>query len=213
MKALWQRACERTALMTLRERAMVALAGALLILLPLYAFVLEPQAKALAASRTQALNLAQSLSLATTELETRQLLLQRDPNQPTRQALQEVDAALSQVDEQLKAQTVDLISARQMPDVLRRLLGQSGQLRLLSLTSLAPTPVLQEEGPVNFYQHGLRLRFAGGFADTYRYLRALEQLPEHFYWQRLVYQVSQYPLAEVELELYTLSDDKEFIGG
>ncbi|WP_409420977.1 MSHA biogenesis protein MshJ [Pseudaeromonas sp. ZJS20] len=200
-------------MMTMRERGMVALAGFLLILLPLYAFVLEPQAKALTTSRTQARSLAQSLSLAQTELETRQVLLKRDPNQPLRQALQEVDAALEQVDEQLQAQTVDLISARQMPDVLRRLLAESGKLRLLSLASLSPTPLLPEEGPVNFYQHGLRLRFAGGFADTYRYLRALEQLPEHFYWQRLEYQVGQYPLAEVELELYTLSDNKEFIGG
>lgn len=213
MKAFWQRASERIGMMTLRERGMVALAGALLILMPLYAFVLEPQGKALTVSRTQAVNLAQSLRLAHTELETRQVLLQRDPNQPIRQALQEVDAALGQVDERLKAQTVDLISARQMPDVLRRLLAESGKLRLLSLTSLAPTPLLQEEGPVNFYQHGLRLRFAGGFAETYRYLRALEQLPEHFYWQRLEYQVGQYPQAEVELELYTLSDNKEFIGG
>ena len=81
------------------------------------------------------------------------------------------------------------------------------------MVSLAPTPLLPKENKVNYYRHGVRLRLQGSYSDIYDYLQLLEQLPRHFYWQSLHYQVGKYPQGTVELILYTLGDSKEFIRG
>ena len=45
------------------------------------------------------------------------------------------------------------------------------------------------------------------------YLNTIEQLPKKFYWRIFDYQMQRYPRAEVVMEIYTLSMNKEFIRG
>ena len=142
-----------------------------------------------------------------------QQALLRDPNQPLRDEQQQLRAELQRLDSDLKDRTLDLIPAEHMPALLEQMLARSGRLRLVSLTALAPKPLMTGTEESMLFQHGLRLRLQGRYFDILQYLRALEGLPEHFYWRRLDYQVEQYPEASVELELYTLSGSKEFIRG
>lgn len=64
---------------------------------------------------------------------------------------------------------------------------------------------------VLLYRHGLRITMTGSFFDIQAYLDAIEQLPKKFYWQVFDYQMRDYPTAEVVMEIYTLSINKEFI--
>ena len=57
------------------------------------------------------------------------------------------------------------------------------------------------------------MTFEGKYFDVIRYLTQIEALPVKYYWRNLNYQVTQYPWANIELELYTLGESKDFIGG
>ncbi|MFT5808792.1 MAG: MSHA biogenesis protein MshJ, partial [Moritella dasanensis] len=66
---------------------------------------------------------------------------------------------------------------------------------------------------VLLYRHGLRITMTGAFFDIQAYLDSIEQLPKKFYWEVFDYQMQEYPTAEVVMEIYTLSINKEFIRG
>lgn len=74
--------------------------------------------------------------------------------------------------------------------------------------------ILESSGAeVLLYRHGLRITMAGAFFDIQAYLDSIEQLPKKFYWEVFDYQMQEYPTAEVVMEIYTLSINKEFIRG
>jgi MSHA biogenesis protein MshJ len=143
----------------------------------------------------------------------KQARLARDPDQSVREQLVRVEGDIDRLDAELKAQTVDLIQAHEMPAVLEALLSRSTNLHMLALTSLAPQPLMAGDQRINLFKHGIRLKLEGGYFDVYQYLKALEALPRHFYWKQFDYQVQEHPKAVVEMEIYTLSTSKEFIRG
>ena len=65
---------------------------------------------------------------------------------------------------------------------------------------------------INLYRHGVLLSLKGSYFDIQRYLTRIENLRWQFYWKRFNYVVTGYPDASVEVELYTLSTSKAFIG-
>lgn len=213
MKQYWQTLATRVLAMSPRERLLIALTGIALLLMPGYSLLLEPTWLGWQAEQQSSQELAQAIAQSQLENQSRQQALLRDPNQPLRDEQQQLRAELQRLDSELKDRTLDLIPAEHMPALLEQMLARSGRLRLVSLTALAPKPLMTGTEESMLFQHGLRLRLQGRYFDILQYLRALEGLPEHFYWRRLDYQVEQYPEASVELELYTLSGSKEFIRG
>ncbi len=61
------------------------------------------------------------------------------------------------------------------------------------------------------YKHGLEIVFQGDYNSTLSYLRKLEQLPWKFYWEEVVYEVLDYPKAQILVRIHTLSLDKGWI--
>ena len=213
MKQQWQQLSARVVAMSLRERWLILLAGAALLLMPAYSLLLEPTWLAYQSQIARSQELATTIAQLQLENQSRQQALLLDPNQPVREQQQQLTQQLVQLDAQLKDQTLDLIPAERMSGLLEQMLASSARLRLISLTSLPPKPLLDDPEQNLLFQHGIQLRLQGSYFDIFQYLRALEGLPEHFYWRRLNYQVEQYPQASIELELYTLSSSKEFIRG
>ncbi len=78
-----------------------------------------------------------------------------------------------------------------------------------SKTSITVT----DDSEVLLYRHGLRITMTGSFFNIQAYLTRIEQLPKKFYWEVFDYQMQDYPTAQVEMEIYTLSINKEFIRG
>jgi MSHA biogenesis protein MshJ len=70
----------------------------------------------------------------------------------------------------------------------------------------------EKPAPVWIYRHPLRLEFEGAYFDVLAYLAELERGPWEFGWRQLNYQVREYPVAEVTLEIETLSREKSSIG-
>lgn len=61
------------------------------------------------------------------------------------------------------------------------------------------------------YKHGLEIVFQGDYNSTLSYLKKLEQLPWKFYWEEVVYEVLDYPKAQIMVRIHTLSLDKGWI--
>lgn len=157
-----------------------------------------------------------------------------DPNAFARQRQQALQEQTIAVDEQLRRLYGQLIQPRQMAQVLTSILQRETTLRLVSLENLAPsmltsasvgavTPLVGEsavaasegldaENGIQVYRHGLRMVFEGNYLETIRYLRSLENLDTTFFWQSLSYNVTEWPKANITLEIFTLSTRQEWIG-
>lgn len=213
LKAQWQAWADKLAALSQRERVLIMLTGVVLVgAISTYgwldAAVVRLEQDRLALSAAQ-----RDLEIMDLENQGKQARLARDPDQNVRTQLAGVDEEIGKLDAALKAQTVDLIQAHEMPEVLEALLSRSANLHMVALTSLAPEPLMAGEQRINLFKHGIRLKLEGGYFDVYQYLKALEALPRHFYWKQFDYQVQEHPKAVVEMEIYTLSTSKEFIRG
>ncbi|TNI53087.1 MSHA biogenesis protein MshJ [Aeromonas dhakensis] len=213
LKAQWQAWADKLAALSQRERVLIMLTGVVLVgTIATYGWLdaatvrLEQDRLALSAAQ-------RDLEIMDLENQGKQARLARDPDQNVRTQLAGVDEEIGKLDAALKAQTVDLIQAHEMPEVLEALLSRSANLHMVALTSLAPEPLMAGEQRINLFKHGIRLKLEGGYFDVYQYLKALEALPRHFYWKQFDYQVQEHPRAVVEMEIYTLSTSKEFIRG
>lgn len=213
LKAQWQAWADKIAALSQRERILILLTGLVLICAGAIYGWLDGAALRLAQDRVALTTAQRDLEIMDLENLGKQARLARDPDQSVREQLVQVEGDIDRLDAELKAQTVDLIQAHEMPAVLEALLSRSTNLHMLALTSLAPQPLMAGDQRINLFKHGIRLKLEGGYFDVYQYLKALEALPRHFYWKQFDYQVQEHPKAVVEMEIYTLSTSKEFIRG
>ena len=144
-----------------------------------------------------------------------EIQLKQDPDTPLRKTIESIQTKVDGLDEQLREQTVDLIPASKMPLVLEKILGQSKKLKVIEVSSIAPTRMMDissDGESVNLFQHGVMLVVEGEYMDILNYLEEIENLEWRFYWKRFDYLVDEYPVARAEIELYTLSTNEAFIG-
>lgn len=117
---------------------------------------------------------------------------------------------LADLEQQLRDQLGTLLKPSQAVEVLGQVLGQEHDLKLIEVEAVSkPLTGLEFEGQAELAvsdigRYELRLELEGSYLGTLRYLRALEALPWKFFWESVEYEVIEYPLARVTLELYTL---------
>jgi MSHA biogenesis protein MshJ len=56
------------------------------------------------------------------------------------------------------------------------------------------------------------IRVAGSYAELIQLMKEMENLKWKFYWESLDYTVKQYPDAEVEIRVFTLSSEEGLFG-
>jgi MSHA biogenesis protein MshJ len=205
---------------TTREQIMILVCGFMLLGIVLFMLLLEPQLlsnDALKENIERSQNESQSLVQQIQELSQ---ALQLDPNLPINTRIAELQLQIKRVDHELGLHTANLVPANKMPRMLENVLASSSGLKVISLQSIPPTPVLKTKetdsvehfAAGGLYRHGVKLIVEGQYFDIQRYLAKLEALDWQFYWKKFDYKVSEYPVAVVELEIYTLSTNKAFIG-
>ena len=145
----------------------------------------------------------------------------RDPNAFVRTRIEGLENDLAEVDSALLNLYGELILPQQMAGVLTEILQSETTLRLVSFENLPPQSLLGDEASqvqgldqeqINVYRHGLRLEFEGDYLETIRFLRKVEGLETSFFWDNLSFEVVEYPLATISLNIFTLSTARGFIG-
>lgn len=156
-----------------------------------------------------------------------------DPDRAVRQALQAAQALREHQLASLDRETAALIDPQRMQQVLRDLLQQRPQLRLLALESFSaalelPTPPGEDQpaagaAPASaaplLHRHGMRLTLEGSYFELRDYLQGIERQSlaadgRRLFWERLDYQVGEDgpSRARIVIELYTLSREAGWIG-
>lgn len=198
----------------LSRRERVLIATAVLAVLGMLSYLpLESIWKTHASISQQLKILEQENSISAQQIDLYQQRLALDPNLDYQQRLAIVEQQNQDLDSQLDEQMVAMVPADYMPELLSNLLGQVQGIKLVKFMSIAPVPLLAvgEDKKLNLYSHGIRLSLEGDYFSVLRFVEAVEAMPDKLYWKRLDYNVAVYPLATIEIELYTLSINKDFI--
>ncbi len=207
---------EKFSVLSTRERTLTIVSGLLLILFGGYVWFVEPTQLDIEALMKRVERQKTDLGSLEAQINSIEVELSQDPNEPLRKSMKQLQASIEKVDVSLREQTVDLIPSNKMPEVLEKILSQSSKLKVLKMNSIPPVRMMDINSTggenVNLFQHGVLLVLEGEYMDILNYLEEIEDLEWRFYWKRFDYLVGEYPVAKAEIELYTLSTNKAFIG-
>ncbi|WJG09701.1 MSHA biogenesis protein MshJ [Aliiglaciecola sp. LCG003] len=203
--------------LSLRERVLTAIATVILILLGGTVLFVEPLLVQWESNKMEIQRQSAEVARLEIQIAALQQSLQQDPNAPIKARLANLQLQISAADQSLARQTENLVPANKMPQLLDSVFAQFETLKLLEMRSIAPTKLLALEDEkkltdVNLYQHGVTLTLEGKYFEIQQYLQRVEALPYQFYWKKFNYQVGEYPSAKVQIEIYTLSTSRAFIG-
>jgi MSHA biogenesis protein MshJ len=234
MKARLERWALRFDALSLRERAAVFAAVAVLLVFLANTLVIQRQ-------RTSSHQLTELIDSEKSQLSAYEVQVKAleqaktmDLDAANRDRLQRAQQQLSQLDTELAAEQNGLVGADQMPillqDVLRR---QSGlhlvELRALPVMPLIPRPAKDDKAAKpavetaapaaadansaarNIYKHGFELTVRGSYPDFVQYLAQLERLPMRMYWSKVALNADDYPDVTLTVTVYTLSLDKAWL--
>lgn len=210
--SLWREYKKKVAALSLRERALITLVGVVLFVCPCYFTFYDTNMKKCQEYQQTIDEKQLELDSVKGDIDIWQARLSRNPNDVMREDIAKYKSRLSELDKKIDAATINLIDAAQMATALASILHTEPGVTVLAMDSLAPKQLLKK-GDACLYQHGIRLRLKGRYMDILRHLQALEGMKQNFYWHSLNYMVTDYPYGEVEIELYTLSINKDFIRG
>lgn len=213
MKALWIRYAERINAATLRERAMIFAAAALVLIAAVNAALIEPmfaRGKRLESEMAQ----RQSESVAMqAQLQKAVQGQQADPDAEARKRLAELQGRIAKLNAEIAAEQKRLTTPERMQEVLEQMLLRQKVLRVVDMKTL-PLLALNdaaENSGRRIYRHGIELTVSGAYLDLLAYVRSLEGLPSQIYWGSAELNATAYPNVELRLTVYTLSFEKSWM--
>lgn len=205
--------------LTLRERVIMLGAVVFCSFLITYYWVLDPATLQQRRVNNELQKSYQQQSVVDNEIEMIKRRLQQDPLEEINNKIAFAESTLAQLNQQLDDKLVKFIHAQQMAIALTKVLSKTPGVKISGLKSL-PVKVFNASkeaetapNPSLFYQHTLEIKLQGNYNAIYQYLLNVETLKEKFYWYSLNYKVSDYPLAEVTIQIYTLSDQQDLVSG
>lgn len=231
MKEQLQAYREKIDALTIRERAMILLAVVAVMTFVWDIFLMSPLDSRQSQLKSQLE--AERAKLSALNIQVRQSIVARnvDPNAANRERLAELQAELAELEEQVQDTATGMIAPARMPEVLRNVINRTSGLTLAQLKGLGVSPLIEtatvngadsgdmepeagaqhDAGPANAFKHGLQLELQADYLTTLEYLRRLQALEWHFLWDRLEFQVEEYPDATATLRIYTLSLTRDWI--
>lgn len=212
-----QRYADRIDAMSLRERVLVFLAVAVVLIAIAESAFFEP------ILRRQKLG-AQKIQQQQDEIHTMQLQLQAfaqarasDGASAKRQRLEKRKLELAALDGDIVARQSELVTPERMAKMVSAMIRRNPEIELVSLKSLPATSLIQAERAtissptgVFLYRHGVELVVSGRYMSMLTYVDQLERLPGKMFWGSMELQ-GTYPTVKLKIVLYTLSQDKTWL--
>ena len=241
MPAFIQQLMEQIDSRVLRERALIFI-SLLAVIFILWDLLLQSTinqtGKKLQTEQAQLLSDQQALD---TKIATLTLAMASDPAIGKRKEIETFATKISAIEAQLAGMSQGLISAEQLPQVLQDVLARTQSVTLLQVRTLTATEIQlfsvsgmgvsgmgvsgsggaeQEKSTTapaaptgtGVYKHSVLIRVAGNYSELVKLLQDIEALPWRFYWESLDYTVSQYPQAEIDIQVFTLSSEEGLLG-
>ena len=212
-----QRYADRLDAMSLRERVLIFLAVAVVIVAIADSVLFDP------ILRRQKVN-SQRIHQQEDEVRTMQGQVQAYAQARTgdnagskRERLEKRKVELAALDRELGAKRSDLVPPERMAKMLYEIVKRNPDIELVSLRSLPATGMTQSltaalgSGALTLYRHGIEITVSGSYLRMLTYVNQLERLPAKIMWGNMELQAAAYPVATLKITLYTLSPDKTWL--
>lgn len=170
---------------------------------------IEQQQKSATAAISQTKEQLRSQEQIAAQLEA---ISRNDPNLIANQQLTQMRQSVDKLKLQLDQGGKKFVSSQSMASALRDMLKQHGNLKLIKLETLPVSGFGNDnQQPIWVYRHAMSLTLQGDYFSTLAYLKALETLPWRIQWDSIDYQVQAYPLAQTQIQVYTLSFEQDWL--
>ena len=212
-----QRYADRLDAMSLRERVLIFLAAAVVIVAIADSALFDP------ISRRQKVN-SQRIHQQEDEIHTMQGQVQAyaqartgDDANAKRQRLEKRRLELAALDRELAAKRSELVPPERMAKMLHEIVKRNPDIELVSLRSLPATGLAQSltailgSGGLALYRHGIEITVSGSYLKMLAYVGQLERLPAKIMWGNMELQAAAYPAVTLKITLYTLSPEKTWL--
>lgn len=209
----WIKAKEAFSALSQREKILITLVGWVAVIFVSLTVIIEPKIAEHQKAQRDVTRLTNSINSLKQQIELAQFRLQKDPNVEIDKQYQALTLDSQDLAQLLSTRIAALVSPSQMAQLLETVLQKSSKLKLISMSTLPSERLLDENNNAGYYVHPVKLILSGKYFDIETYLSNLEELPVKYYWRNFSYEVTQYPIAELTIEVYTLGSSKGFIGG
>ena len=219
----WQEWNTRFAARSLRERALMAASGVVLVVAVFNFLALEPLA-------VQQKRLALQLTEVRTAIKAGDAVIaagrgQADPDEVKRRYRDELRKQIADIDDKLQGLQKQLVPPDQVSKLLEGVLSRDRGLALVSLRKL-PVQRFQTTGAAvqspdskaapgasdrSIYQHSFEIAIEGSYGDLHSYLAKLEKLPWQLFWGKLELDAGAHPRIRLMLTVHTLSLNKNWL--
>jgi MSHA biogenesis protein MshJ len=221
LKLYWRQWSDKFAARSLRERAIMAGGGVVVIVMLFDALALSPLS-------AQHKRLSSQLAEARAAIKASEQALASgreivDPDEMKRRYREELRKQIAEIDGKLQGLQKQLVPPDQVANLLEGVLTRERGLALVNLRKL---PVQQFEAggaapkndakgvPANvrsIYQHSFEIEIEGSYSELHGYLAHLEKLPWQLFWGKATLDAGKHPRLKLTLTVHTLSMNKVWL--
>jgi len=224
MKQYWESTRNKIDDMSLRERTMIFIAAAFVLISLVDVVLLEPLLAKQKSLSTQVVQRQEKMKELQAQIQSMLRAKQGDEHSPLRVRLTQLKQQIQDQDSYLQSRGDRLIEPDKMAGLLRKVLDNNARLQLVELKTLPVSPLIEKSAAAGsqapdmqtdtqkqIYKHGVQITVRGSYLDLLSYAAALEKLPEQMFWGEAKLSVEKYPDSLFTLTLYTLSLDKTWL--
>lgn len=215
MKAFLKRYADRIDNATLRERALIFICLAAVLVYLAYVILINPLRDRHKALSAESEKLQQELVTLQAGLQGMLKGGSQDIDSANRARLAAAREALARANTRIAQEQRRFTPSDRMRGMLADMLERNRRIALVDLKTLPAAPLATAPagpgGNPGLFRHGLELTVSGSYADLYEYLRTLERLPTQLYWGNVELSVAEYPSVTLKLTLYTVSFDRAWL--
>ena len=225
MKALWTRWSAKLDEFSLRERALVFVVAASLVVVLVHAAAIQPLLREQRGYLDRITLDQGQLKAISDELGKSAQAAAQDPRTAKTERIRSLETQLASAEKRLaQRRDTEQLTAAQLTRMLRDMLGGNPNLRLLALrvlpataisqpaqTGAPPQPGVPKPPATQLYRHGVEIEMIGTYVDLLKYLENVEALPWRLAWTNLELKTTIYPQVQLRGTLETVSSSPTLI--
>jgi len=203
---------DRIDAMTLRERVMIFIAAASILVAWAYQAGIAPLLTE-RATKLKTLD-AQRLEMRSWDAQLEDMAKAKSAGAENKQTgkLDALQRQVAEIDQRIDSLRRQLVPSDRMASLLAEVLRRNRGLKLDSMTTVAPELIegVTLEGGGRMYRHGIQLTVTGSYLDIVSYLEDLERLQVKLYWGNIDISTN-YPVTTLRTSFYTFSPEKAWL--
>lgn len=213
-----QQYAERFDARTLRERGLVALSLAAVIVFLWWSYYAAPTMAETDRYRQDNARLGGEVRNMRNAVAGIRQRIAAGVHQEKEARLARLVADLTAVEERLRLTTIELVDPEKMFQLMNELIYRDSKLKLISLkrrevrAAIPSDEAASAADDAGIYRHVLEVRFAGRYLDVLRYMQAMEALEWKLLWDEIELVSDEPPRVEVRVVMSTLSTQKQWVG-